>query len=62
MLRLALLFLVVGLVAGAFGLTGVADVSTGIAQFLFVVFLICMAITVALVVAALAGVRRLLGR
>lgn len=62
MLRLALLFLVVGLVAGAFGLNGVADVSTGIAQFLFVVFLICMAITVALVVAALAGVRRLLGR
>ncbi len=62
MLRLALFFLVVGLVAGAFGLTGVADVSTGIAQFLFVVFLICMAITVALVVAALAGVRRLLGR
>ena len=62
MLRLALLFLVVGLVAGAFGLTGVADVSTGIAQFMIVVFLICMAITVALVVAALAGVRRLLGR
>lgn len=62
MLRLALVFLVVGLVAGLFGLTGVAEVSTGIAQLLFIVFLVCMAITVALFIAAMVGVRKLFGR
>jgi uncharacterized membrane protein YtjA (UPF0391 family) len=39
MLRWALIFLVVALIAGALGFTGVAGASAGIAQILFWVFL-----------------------
>ena len=35
MLRWAILFLIVGLVAGALGFTGIAGVATGIARILF---------------------------
>jgi uncharacterized membrane protein YtjA (UPF0391 family) len=50
MLRLALIFLVVGLIAGALGFTGVAGAAVGIAQVifwigvaLFLIFLVMMA-------------------
>ena len=40
MLRYALIFLIVALVAGLFGFTGVAGTATGIAQVLFYIFLV----------------------
>jgi uncharacterized membrane protein YtjA (UPF0391 family) len=40
MLRYALIFLVVALVAGALGFGGIAGAATGIAKILFLVFLI----------------------
>jgi uncharacterized membrane protein YtjA (UPF0391 family) len=53
MLRLALLFLVIGLIAGALGFTGVAGAAVGIAQVifwigvaLFLIFLVMMAMGV----------------
>jgi len=39
MLRWAFIFLVVGIVAGLLGFTGVAGTATGIAKFLFFVFI-----------------------
>ena len=47
MLKLALFFLVVSLLAGLFGFTGIAAATAGIAKFLFVVFLvICLALLI----------------
>ena len=46
MLGWALTFLVVALIAGALGFGGIAGASTGIAQILFVVFIILFAITI----------------
>ena len=40
MLQLALLFLVVGLIAGALGLTGIAGTASSIAWILFIVGLV----------------------
>jgi uncharacterized membrane protein YtjA (UPF0391 family) len=40
MLRWALVFLIIALVAGALGFTSVAGAAIGIAKFLFVLFLI----------------------
>jgi uncharacterized membrane protein YtjA (UPF0391 family) len=40
MLTWALIFLVVALVAGAFGFWGVASAATGFAKILFIVFLV----------------------
>jgi uncharacterized membrane protein YtjA (UPF0391 family) len=40
MLRWALLFLVLGLIAGVFGFTSLAGASIAIAKFLFFVFLV----------------------
>ena len=40
MLRWALIFLVISLIAGALGFTGVAGAAIGIAKFLFVLFLV----------------------
>jgi len=39
MLRWALVFLIVGLIAGLFGFTGIAGASIGIAKFLFFLFI-----------------------
>ena len=39
MLRWAVIFLVIGLIAGLFGFTGIAGVSYGIAKFLFFLFI-----------------------
>jgi len=40
MLRWAVIFLVVALVAALFGFTGIATAAAGIAKFLFVLFLV----------------------
>ena len=40
MLKWALIFLVIALIAGALGFTGVAGAAIGIAKFLFVLFLV----------------------
>jgi len=45
MLQMALLFLVIALIAGALGLSGAAFVSSEIAWFLFVLFLILFAVS-----------------
>ena len=42
MLYWALMFFVVALIAGAFGFGGIASASAGIAQILFVIFLILL--------------------
>ena len=53
MLKLALFFLVVSLVAGLFGFGGIASASAGMAKILF--FIAIMLFVVFLVVALLAG-------
>lgn len=45
MLRLALLFLVIALVAALFGFTGISAAAVNIAQFLFWIFVVLFAIT-----------------
>ncbi len=52
MLRWAFTFLVVALIAGAFGMTGVAGTAAGIAKGLFVAFLALFAITMIAGIAA----------
>ena len=58
MLRWALIFLVIGLVAGLLGFTGVAGTSIAIAKTLFFIF---MVIFLVLLVAGLAVGRRIAG-
>jgi len=48
MLRWAAIFLVLGLIAAAFGYTGVAGASVGIAKVLFFLFLALFALTLIL--------------
>ena len=45
MLYYALIFLAVALVAAVFGFGGIASASAGIAQFLFVIFLVLFVVT-----------------
>jgi uncharacterized membrane protein YtjA (UPF0391 family) len=45
MLRWALVFLVVALIAGALGFGGVAGASAGIAQILFFIFLVLLGVS-----------------
>ncbi|GAM97849.1 protein of unknown function DUF1328 [alpha proteobacterium U9-1i] len=45
MLRWALIFFVVAIIAGLFGFGGIASASAGIAQILFFVFLVLFAIS-----------------
>lgn len=56
MLRLALLFLVLGIIAGALGFTGVAGASIAIAKVLFFIFI---AVFLILLVLGLTAARRL---
>jgi len=56
MLRWALLFLILGLIAGALGFTTIAGASIAIAKFLFFIFL---AIFVVLLILGLTAARRL---
>ena len=58
MLRWALVFLVIGLIAGILGFTTLAGASIAIAKFLFFIFL---AIFVVLLIMGLAAARRLAG-
>lgn len=44
MLRWAITFLVIALIAAAFGFTGIAGTATGIAQILFFIFLVLFVI------------------
>jgi uncharacterized membrane protein YtjA (UPF0391 family) len=57
MLRWALIFLVLGLIAAAFGFTGIAGTSVEIAQVLFFLFLAIFAITFILGLTVYRGVR-----
>lgn len=52
MLRWALFFLVISLVAALFGFTGVAVAAAGIAKLLFFIFIVITVILFALVIAA----------
>jgi len=58
MLRWAFIFLVIGLIAGLLGFTGVAGASVAIAKTLFFVFLVIFAV---LLIAGLAAGRRISG-
>ena len=58
MLQLALLFLVVGLIAGVLGFTSIAGASFAIATFLAGLFLLLFVIFLIL---AIAGVRKVIG-
>lgn len=58
MLRLALLFLVVGIVSGLLGFTAIAGASFAIAKFLAGLFLLLFLVFLAL---AIAGVRKVVG-
>lgn len=40
MLKWAVIFLILGIIAGALGFTGVAGAAIGIAKFLFILFLV----------------------
>ena len=44
MLRLAFLFLILGLIAGLLGFTGIAGASFAIAKFLFAIFILIFAV------------------
>jgi len=62
MLRWAAVFLIIALVAGAFGLTGVAGAAAGIAKALFIGFLVLFCVTLVIGLAAGRTVTRSLGR
>jgi uncharacterized membrane protein YtjA (UPF0391 family) len=53
MLKWALIFLVISLVAGALGFTGVARSAAGIAKILFALFLVLAAIFIVLIFAGI---------
>jgi uncharacterized membrane protein YtjA (UPF0391 family) len=55
MLRWAILFLVLGLVAGALGFTGIAGASFAIARLLFFVFIVIFAVILILGVTVMRG-------
>ena len=52
MLRWALIFLVISLIAALFGFTGIAAAAAGIAKILFFIFIVITVILFALVIAA----------
>jgi uncharacterized membrane protein YtjA (UPF0391 family) len=52
MLRWALIFLVISLIAALFGFTGIAVAAAGIAKVLFFLFIVITVILFALVIAA----------
>ena len=58
MLRWALIFLVLGLVAGALGFTGVAGTAVGIAEVLFFLFLAIFVVMLILGLTVYRGVSR----
>jgi uncharacterized membrane protein YtjA (UPF0391 family) len=58
MLRWAMIFLVLGLVAALFGFTGIAGASIEIAKVLFFIFLAIFAVTLILGLTVYRGIRR----
>lgn len=52
MLRWALIFLVISLIAALFGFTGIAVAAAGIAKVLFFIFIVITVLLFALVIAA----------
>jgi len=58
MLRWAILFLILGLIAGALGFTSIAGASIAIAKFLFFVFLAVFIVLLFLGVSAARGITR----
>ena len=61
-MRWAAVFLIIALVAGAFGLTGVAGAAAGIAKALFIGFLVLFCVTLVIGLAAGRTVTRSFGR
>jgi uncharacterized membrane protein YtjA (UPF0391 family) len=59
MLKWALVFLVLGLVAGVLGFTAIAGASIAIAKFLFFIFI---AVFVVLLILGMTAARRITGR
>lgn len=57
MLRLALLFLVLGLIAGLLGFTGIAGASIAVAKFLFAIFILIFVVFLVLGLGLFRGVR-----
>jgi uncharacterized membrane protein YtjA (UPF0391 family) len=57
MLRWALIFLVISLIAALFGFTGIAVAAAGIAKFLFFLFLVITVVLFALVLSAARSIR-----
>lgn len=57
MLRWALIFLVLGLIAAAFGFSGIAGASVEIAKVLFFLFLAIFAVTLILGLTVYRGIR-----
>jgi uncharacterized membrane protein YtjA (UPF0391 family) len=58
MLRWAILFLILGLVAGALGFTTLAGASIAIAKFLFFIFLVIFLVLLFLGLSAARGITR----
>lgn len=58
MLRWAILFLILGLIAGALGFTSIAGASIAIAKFLFFIFLAVFLVLLLLGVSAARGITR----
>ena len=57
MLRLAILFLILGLIAGLLGFTGIAGASFAVAKFLFAIFLLIFVILLVLGLGIVRGAR-----
>ena len=58
MLRWAILFLILGLIAGALGFTAIAGASIAIAKFLFFIFIAVFVVLLVLGLTAVRGVTR----
>ena len=57
MLRLAVIFLILGLIAGLLGFTGIAGASFAIAKFLFAIFILIFVVLLVLGLGLVSGFR-----
>lgn len=58
MLRLAIFFLILGLIAGLLGFTGIAGASFAIAKFLFAIFILIFVVLLVLGLGLVGGLGR----